>query len=366
MQQETVVTTIQNAKKVLFVLPMALGDFAYLHLVIREFCAMYPQIKADVLFDEAFHGNRFHRGSGVLVNPIICQWAEGLGLFRHVYTEMYSGGTLEDTIAHARAEQYDAVISFASRGRLETTRYCRIIAGEGLVISWDLAARWWKLGRDRRAFDRLVDFAVPENPKRFPRIIQNYNFFFSTIAAMPVMNWEEKATMAVPAAATSQLAAVLAQEGIDETRCVVFVNPFAKNRKRSWPLPKVGSCIRALQQREQYAEAEFFVNGLPSDQESIRQMIAAEGLTHVQPFTARDDFWELPAMLQRSDLIITVETSVMHLAALLHKPQVVLMRLKNPEWTPLVTEGCRLVLNAKRSQHIADIEVDEVLATVAE
>lgn len=39
-----------------------------------------------------------------------------------------------------------------------------------------------------------------------------------------------------------------------------FVNPFAKNRKRSWPLPKVGACIRALQQREQYAEAEFFVN----------------------------------------------------------------------------------------------------------
>lgn len=59
-------------------------------------------------------------------------------------------------------------------------------------------------------------------------------------------------------------------------------------------------------------------------------MIAAEGLTHVQPFTARDDFWELPAMLQRSDLIITVETSVMRFCfALLHKPQVVLMRLKN-------------------------------------
>lgn len=64
MQQETVVTTIQNAKKVLFVLPMALGDFAYLHLVIREFCAMYPQIKADVLFDEAFHGNRFTAAAG--------------------------------------------------------------------------------------------------------------------------------------------------------------------------------------------------------------------------------------------------------------------------------------------------------------
>ena len=170
---------------------------------------------------------------------------------------------------------------------------------------------------------------MPENPQRFKKIIQNYNYFFQTVARMPTYDWAERAELTVPAEALERARRWREERGIAETAPLYFINPFAKNKKRTWPLPKVAALIHALSERPEF-----------------------------------QGFWDLPAMLAHSRLIISVETAIMHIASLLHRPQIILMRLKNPEWVPVNEKELRIIWNSKRRHHIEDIEVTEVVEEI--
>ncbi len=329
MDQTGIQNKIKNARHALVLLPMALGDFTYWQLVLRAFAEQYPQLRLDLMPDEYFINTRFHRGSGALVNPIICDWAAQTGVFHDVYADLYTGDS-EAALARAKKVGYDVVFVMSSRGRL-------------LVA------------------EAAVDFIVPENPQRFKKIIQNYNYFFQTAARMPTYDWAERAELTVPAEALERARRWREERGIAETAPLYFINPFAKNKKRTWPLPKVAALIRALSERTEFQQAVFLINGLPSDQDAIAALIRDEQLPRTYGFTAAQGFWDLPAMLAHSRLIISVETAIMHIASLLHRPQIILMRLKNPEWVPVNEKELRIIWNSKRRHHIEDIEVAEVV-----
>ena len=59
--------------------------------------------------------------------------------------------------------------------------------------------------------------------------------------------------------------------------------------------------------------------------------------------------------------MISVETSVMHLASALKVPVVALMRTKNPEWRPWDEQRSFVVHAANRQDWVKDITVDKVL-----
>lgn len=69
-------------------------------------------------------------------------------------------------------------------------------------------------------------------------------------------------------------------------------------------------------------------------------------------------------MISICDVVISVETAVMHLAAAFNRPMVVLMRQKNPEWAPLTKSLCHVVTTEKRRQWVNDIPVDTVYQEV--
>ena len=178
---------------------------------------------------------------------------------------------------------------------------------------------------------------------------------------MPTYDWAERAELTVPAEALERARRWREERGIAETAPLYFINPFAKNKKRTWPLPKVAALIRALSERTEFQQAVFLINGLPSDQDAIAALIRDEQLPRTYGFTAAQGFWDLPAMLAHSRLIISVETAIMHIASLLHRPQIILMRLKNPEWVPVNEKELRIIWYSKRRHHIEDIEVAEVV-----
>lgn len=363
MDQTSIQNKIKNARHALVFLPMALGDFTYWQLVLRAFTEQYPQLRLDLMPDEYFINTRFHRGSGALVNPIICDWAAQTGIFHDVYADLYTGDS-EAALARAKKVGYDVVFVMSSRGRLLVAEAARALFPQAAIVSWSLRERWFKFGADRRRFAKAVDFIVPENPQRFKKIIQNYNYFFQTAARMPTYDWAERAELTVPAEALERARRWREERGIAEAAPLYFINPFAKNKKRTWPLPKVAALIRALSERPEFQQAVFLINGLPSDQDAIAALIRDEQLPRTYGFTAAQGFWDLPAMLAHSRLIISVETAIMHIASLLHRPQIILMRLKNPEWVPVNEKELRIIWNRKRRHHIKDIEVAEVIEEI--
>jgi ADP-heptose:LPS heptosyltransferase len=84
-------------------------------------------------------------------------------------------------------------------------------------------------------------------------------------------------------------------------------------------------------------------------------------MPRVRACSANDNFFQLPAMLAECDLIISVETAVMHLANAVRVPVIALMRQKNPEWKPIDAGNSTVIMPAKRTAWVNKITVDEVV-----
>jgi ADP-heptose:LPS heptosyltransferase len=143
----------------------------------------------------------------------------------------------------------------------------------------------------------------------------------------------------------------------------VFVNTVSKAKKRTWTLAAAIEVLKNMR-RQKWGDAVFVINAMPEDVVETQNQLDGAGLERVHLFSASDNFFQLPAVLARCALIISVETSVMHLANAVRVPVVALMRQKNPEWHPIDTENSRVVTTTKRRDWITEIPPSRVLRTL--
>jgi ADP-heptose:LPS heptosyltransferase len=147
---------------------------------------------------------------------------------------------------------------------------------------------------------------------------------------------------------------------------VFFINAFAKNDKRCWPLENLFEVLTLIKQHDNWADINFIVNVDPAEQKRVQKFFASHSINSIVFFSAQYHFFQLPAIISLCDLVISVETSVIHLASALKVPVVALMRQKNPEWVPWDLNNGELVMCAKRSDWIKDIPAKQVVKTIEE
>ena len=124
--------------------------------------------------------------------------------------------------------------------------------------------------------------------------------------------------------------------------------------------------IKTMRQQPEWRDAVFLVNALPDKIPETRALVRAGGQERVHVFSANDNFFQLPAVLRRCGLIISVETATMHLANAVRVPVVALMRKKNPEWRPLDSVNSKIVTVSKRRDWIKEIPPARVLDAMRE
>uniref|UniRef100_UPI001B8C6DF5 glycosyltransferase family 9 protein n=1 Tax=Collimonas silvisoli TaxID=2825884 RepID=UPI001B8C6DF5 len=145
---------------------------------------------------------------------------------------------------------------------------------------------------------------------------------------------------------------------------LVFINPYAKTRKRCWPLERVIELVTALRAQEAWKDTRFIVNVVPEEMAQAKTFFDGHALERLQLFSAQDNFFQLPAVLRECDLIISVETAVMHLANAVQVPVIALMRQKNPEWAPIDKENSIVITTAHRRDWVKAITVAQVIAVL--
>jgi hypothetical protein len=77
-----------------------------------------------------------------------------------------------------------------------------------------------------------------------------------------------------------------------------------------------------------------------------------------------ENFFQLPAMLACCDLIISVETAVMHLANAVQVPVIALMRQKNPEWVPVDRDHSTVITAPGRRDWVKAVSVEQVMKAI--
>jgi ADP-heptose:LPS heptosyltransferase len=359
---------LQQADKILFIAHLALGDYAYLQACFQAFARAYPHLKIHLWVDERRRTSRSSEWAH-LKKYALYDWLAECPYIDKVYDETYSPQLYRESLEAARQEGYTIVASLASLERHKYASLARSISPDGFVVGQKKRVRSYDLVK-RLVYRKLDAFIPAYTPSSAPgeHISDIYAGWFTQMfgveippaARFPVLDIADKWMDY----ARTQFADWGFLQADGKPSRVVFVNAFSKSVERSWPLERVISLIRTMRREPAWRDTGFVVNVVPEELAKARELFAGAALARTELFSAEDNFFQLPAVLSLCELIISVETAVMHLANAVHVPVIALMRQNNPEWAPIDRANSTVITVPRRGDWVDKIGVQDVMAVL--
>ncbi|PLY57327.1 glycosyl transferase [Herbaspirillum sp. BH-1] len=355
---------LKKSDKILFIAHLALGDFTYLQNFFKAFAAQNPHLKVHLWVDEVRRTADASQWPH-LKKYSLYDWTAACPFFDKVYTRTYSPELYRASIAEARGEHYPIVVSLATLRPHLYAGLAREISPEGWVVGMRKKVSLFQ-PHHLLAY-RQLDAEMPSYRSSDPEhhISDVYAFWFRQLSGLEVKDEARFPFVDIPLQwhqyAQEQL---VRWEFAARDGKLVFINPYAKTRKRCWTLEQVAALIQAMQAREGWQDACFIVNAVPQELANAREVIGRYQLQRTQLFSAEENFFQLPAMLAECDLIISVETAVMHLANAVRVPVIALMRQKNPEWVPVDRANSVVITAPGRRDWVKAVSVEQVMKAI--
>lgn len=353
---------LQRADKILFVAHLALGDFTYMQACFKAFAQAYPHIKIHLWVDEVRRTYDFRQWKH-LQNYVVFDWLEACPMFDRLYTKTYSPFALHSSLRQARLEQYPIVVSFGIARRDFYAQLVRRISPKGFVVSMSKRVRFYDLRK--HLIYRSLDGSYPYSRQKTQHISDICADWFLQLFGLEVPLQARVPDLPVPPSWRGQAQAQLAQWGSaakgERNHPLIFVNAFSKQKERNWPLGNAIALVQRMQNDARWKDAHFVLNAPPEASEQVRQAVRDSALPRLHVFSAQEHFFQLPAMLEQCDLIITVETSIMHFANAVRVPVVAMMRQINPEWAPIDAAQTNILYTEGFEDSLDRIPVDKVM-----
>jgi len=207
------------------------------------------------------------------------------------------------TITKIRAQHLDALLDFSVWQRL--TAFYTMLSGAKFTVGFDTP------GQHRgRGYDRLVNHSANRHE------LENLRALLLGSGLVPPIRMPHP-----PAVTTSPFTP---EPFESETDPVIF-HPWASgkySRLREWPEDRWIDLAQCLEEDS----TTFFITGAPSDLPRIMKLVTlmrSAGL-RAEPLPSQDGFFSLSRLLRRARVVVSVNTGVMHLAAIVGAPTVAL------------------------------------------
>lgn len=363
MNQQLIPTELlEKSNKILFVTHLAIGDFTYMQNCLRAFAEQYPHIQVHVWIDEVRKTRCFWRWK-FLKKYALYDWLSNCPFIKKIYTRTYSPSVAAQTLTEAQAEQYPLVVSLATLRPGVFAHLARAVSPQGFVVGMSKKTSLFNV-TERLAYKRL-NATLPIESYGSIHISSVYALWFERLFGISLQQEALFPFVSIPKKWMAAVKLRFLKWGIDKRSkrfgFVIFINPYAKTPKRSWPLDKVVELIREIKHSDEWRDVSFIVNVPPEHQVSTKEYFKKHSVTDTFLFSADYNFFQLPAVMSICDLIISVETSTMHLANAVHVPVIALMRTKNPEWAPIDVQNSTVVTTKNRNEWVRDISVHAVI-----
>lgn len=358
---------LQNAKRLLFISPLALGDFLYIKTFLIALKAEQPDLEIDLWLDD----NRNNQDSWRLSrSKIMKQWIESEPALNLTYGCCSSKEEQEQLISRARQRNYDIIVTEpTSKSERFAAIARRINSGGYLVCGVEkqkfagLLDKWLYRGSDRTY---SLDIGKLETQHH---ITDRYHLLIDSLFGIGLEKAQFMPDMVISQTFNQTTADWLANNfiGADSQGKLFFLNHLSTNSKRDWQLGQLFELIKRL--HKQAPNSRFIINVTPDHVSGIRSKIAEDPKLadmNIAVFTVGEHFFELPALIAASDIVITVETAIMHFATALKRPLIAMMRQKKPYWAPPITPTSQVLYAHKGRGHVSDIDVEDVLKCYAQ
>ena len=355
------VDLLKQSKKILFIAHLALGDFTYLQNCLRALAQAYPHLEIHVWVDEL----RRTKDSAQwphLQKYALYDWLRECPYIAKTYDQTYSPQLLKQSIKQAQSESYPLVVSLGLLRRAKYARLARKLSPNGFVVGQVKPVHFGDL-RTYLAYRRL-DAVIPFykkqtiDPKHISAI---YAGWFEDLFSIDIPISERFPFVEIADQWHSQASASLEQWNLDRLNKIIFLNGFSKAKERSWSLERIVELAKEIKRQPQWSKIGFIVNVVPEHMQQARALIKSHQLNWLHLFSAEDNFFQLPAMLSVCNLIVSVETAVMHLANAVNVPVIALMRQTSPEWTPIDSNNSTVIVVDTPKGGVEEISVQQVI-----
>lgn len=177
-------------------------------------------------------------------------------------------------------------------------------------------------------YDLLTDWLPDEEP--YEKINHQVERDLRLVNSIGTVASKNNLSLTVTLSAVEQVRTVLEGLAIDITKPYIILHPGVSEEKRQYP---VSLWIEAGKLLQQYFDCPVLITGAVADKElagMLQQGIGKDAFTlaGVLPIEG------FLALVKHAMLVVTVNTSTVHIAAALQVPQVVLYALTNPQHTP--------------------------------
>jgi ADP-heptose:LPS heptosyltransferase len=353
---------LAKADKILFIAHLAIGDFTYLQNFFKAFAKAYPQLTIDLWIDEVRCTADPEKWES-LKNYSLYDWAQECAFFNKVYRKTYSPALRETSIEEAQGENYPLIVSLATLRPQNYALLARKIGPKAFIVGMKNKPRWFAPW-DALAYAKLDAYFAPYQSQHSYHITDRYADWFHQLCGLHLTE-QERFPFVDMAEQWQRYAQNQLKEWNVGDKKVVFINAYAKTKKRCWPLDNVIKLIHQLRAMPSFKNTLFIVNAIPGEIDKVKRILMTYRLHDTHLFSAQENFFQLPAILQRCHLIISVETAVMHLANAVRVPVIALMRQKNPEWVPIDSKNSTVITTQRRRDWVKTISADQVCAVTS-
>ena len=355
---------LSSIDKVLFIVHLAIGDYTYMQRCFYKIKSVYPHLRIDLLIQDNRRTSDRSKWP-ILNNYILYEWLESETLFGKIY-KTYSPELLESATQQAKTEEYPLVISLGDLRSQNYSLLAREIAQDKIAVGIDIETTIFH--RAHKKALKQLDIRISDLTDKSKHISQKFAHWFTQIANVefqqkdlfPVINIPQKWQLEMDKS-------ILCWKENHPNAPTVFINIYAKGEERCWLPTQAIDLIQALQNNDYYKSALFILNTPPEASQELTNLISENSLKNTVTFCANNSFFELPALLLRCDLVITVDTSIMHLACISDTYLISLIRKKTKKdvrWTPLKAKDSVLIYTPKSNDSMSAISVSEVLSHI--
>ncbi|MCL1043353.1 glycosyltransferase family 9 protein [Shewanella marisflavi] len=357
---------LAQAKRLLFISPLALGDFLYLKTFLAALKWQNPHLEVDIWLDD----NRNNQDSWRLSrSKIMLQWITAEPAFSRSYGCCDSKAMQDSQIETAKALNYDLVITHSGSKSEQFSQLARRISPKGFIVTSLAKSKFgglldaWFFRHSDKTFKIDVDALGEQH-----HITDRYYQLLHRITGLTMKKQDFMPSLTIAPEFVQTVKDWLTKQfNASAQGPVYFLNHLSTNKKRDWHQSQLFELIARI--TEQSPDSRFIVNSTPENYGALKDAIAQEkqlANSHVAVFTVENNFFELPALIAAADRVITVETAIMHFATASQRPLIAMMRQKKPYWAPPETATSKVLYANTGKGYVSDISVNEVMATLAQ
>lgn len=344
-----------NCKRILYMSPMAIGDYVYQGAFLKALSNKYPLLEIDLWIDDCRASKKlWHAGRNTAMN----QWLSSESYINYVYSMPESSAERDQNIKEAWSKDYDAVV-FITTSRISGFASAALsIVNSGKVFGTTSFSIIDNV-LNYLTYQRLDGKIRIENSFNYHHITDFYQAIFLRFFSLSVPNKERILKLNLATDLTKKSAnklSYLARQHQLENPKTIFINHLSTASKRDWRLNQVETLTLLI--NKAMPDSLIILNAPPHAYKDLCQWLKNNQKLNslgIEVFTAKENFFELPALMSQCDLVISVETAIMHLASSLNLSQIALIRESAYRWRP--QNNAKVILGKKTVDSISPATV---------